>query len=237
MPRAVAESLAHAVRSCPFPAYTCRMSLPIRVLAVVLPFLVACDSTVEPADGGGGGGVVGGSGSGGDGQGGGGSGGAVPGSGCPATTPADGQTCEPIDLVCEYDEGFVLECRPKTTCTSAGWETLSPNCSSDPPPDIDCPANQPTGDCDEGADPSLCVYGNEVVCGCSNCLGGPCGGQAQWVCAPPPAAPCPPVAPLLGAACSDEAVSCTYGSCFLSLIGGRTCTDGIWVDDDVACPL
>jgi hypothetical protein len=95
----------------------------------------------------------------------------------------------------------------------------------------------PTGTCDTATDPSICGYG-DVLCGCSDCLGGPCGGQAQWVCAAAPEAPCPAVAPKLGTACSDPDLECLYGSCSLSAgLAGRRCTAGVWVAEDVACPL
>lgn len=157
-------------------------------------------------------------------------------SACPSSPPPDGEACPQVGLVCETDEGIVVVCRSRTTCTADGWETLAPGCSSDPPEDPGCPATAPSGTCDAAADPGLCEYG-ESFCGCTNCLGGPCGGQAEWVCAQPPAAPCPAVAPKLGAPCAEAGLKCVYGACPLGgTSGGRTCLDGVWTEDIIACP-
>lgn len=155
---------------------------------------------------------------------------------CPAEAPADGDPCPEVGLACEVDSGVVLVCRARVQCTQNGWLSVAPGCSSDPIPDPDCPASEPSGDCDVAMDPGLCTFG-DTLCGCSDCLGGPCGGQAQWVCAAPPDPPCPPVAPKLGADCTEEGLSCVYGACPLGgTSGGRTCSEGAWVEDIVACP-
>lgn len=157
--------------------------------------------------------------------------------GCPSEAPPDGAACDMPGLLCEVEDGIVVVCRATATCTAQGWENEAPGCSSIPPTDPSCPTAQPSGDCAVASDPALCVYG-DTMCGCSDCLGGPCGGQAQWVCAPPPAPPCPTVAPKLGGACTDEGLSCAYGSCAIDqVLAGRACTDGAWVSDPVACPL
>lgn len=155
---------------------------------------------------------------------------------CPGTPPPDGEACPLIDLVCETDEGVVLVCRSRTTCTADGWETIAPGCSSEPPVGPACPTSAPAGACVVMTDAALCDY-DGTLCGCSNCLGGPCGGQAEWVCGAPPDAPCPAVAPKLGASCADDGLTCVYGACPLGgTSGGRTCTNGIWTEDIVACP-
>ena len=155
---------------------------------------------------------------------------------CPTTQPADGDPCPAVGIACELDEGIVIVCRARTQCTPDGWLTVAPGCSSDPLPDAGCPATEPTGACDVAVDPGLCTYG-DGFCGCSDCLGGPCGGQAEWRCAEPPAAPCPAIAPKLGAPCSEEGLECLYGSCPLGgTSGGRTCSLGMWVEEIVACP-
>ena len=141
-----------------------------------------------------------------------------------------------VGLVCEVDEGIVIVCRARAQCTVKGWQTQAPGCSSEPLVDPGCPAAQPSSNCDVAVDPALCVYGT-AFCGCTNCLGGPCGGQAEWVCAAPPAAPCPEIAPKLGAACEAEGTACVYGACPLGgTSGGRTCLGGVWTEDIVACP-
>jgi hypothetical protein len=156
---------------------------------------------------------------------------------CPATPPTDGEACAPAGLVCETEEGIIIVCRSRTTCTANGWLTTAPGCSIDPAPDPACPAAQPSGTCDKTVNKELCKYG-DPFCGCSDCLGGgPCGGQAEWVCAAPPSAPCPAIAPKLGAVCADDGLSCVYGTCYLGgTSGGRTCEGGIWTEDILPCP-
>jgi len=156
--------------------------------------------------------------------------------GCPSSPPPDGSACDPPGLFCEVDDGPVVQCRATATCTNDGWLNQAPGCTSTPPPDPTCPGMEPSGACDTSKDPSLCLYGDDV-CGCSDCLGGPCGGNAAWVCASAPPAPCPATAPKIGQLCSIEGTSCVYGSCALTVLAGRKCVQGSWVDDGVACPL
>jgi hypothetical protein len=156
--------------------------------------------------------------------------------GCPSEPPPDGAACSPPGLFCEVEGGIIVECRATATCTTDGWLNQAPGCSSTPPPDPKCPMMEPSGACDVATDPSLCVYGDDV-CGCSDCLGGPCGGQAEWVCVTPPRQPCPATPPKIGNPCPDEGASCIYGSCSLTYLAGRVCQGGLWADDGVACPL
>lgn len=157
---------------------------------------------------------------------------------CPTEIPAEGSACPSIDLVCEMDDGPIVECRTRVTCTASGWTVAAPNCIPDPPPDPACPPAEPMGNCTVGTDPALCIYDTSTLCGCSDCLGGPCGGQAQWICSPAPEAPCPATAPQLGEPCIDEMLSCVYGSCAVAqVLAGRLCQDGVWVDAPVPCPL
>jgi hypothetical protein len=157
---------------------------------------------------------------------------------CEAAPPPDGNACEYSGLACEYDEGLVVACRVRSTCTPSGWSTVDPGCSSSPAQDPACPPATPSGNCNEAADPAICIYG-DIVCGCTNCLGGPCGGQAQWVCGAVPASPCPPVAPKLGEPCYVGAgTMCTYGDCAVGgTSAGRLCQNGFWLDEPINCPL
>ncbi|MEO7095500.1 MAG: hypothetical protein ABI175_19750, partial [Polyangiales bacterium] len=158
------------------------------------------------------------------------------GPGCPTTYPSTGAPCSPLGLVCGYGDDPRPHCRPQAICRSSGWETPVGACP--PPPSEVCP---PTLTVAKGAactkPGSFCTYG-DVLCGCGDCFGGPCGGAAKWVCPEPPSDPaCPRTMPNLGIACAKPGTSCTYGSCSSGNPAGRTCKDGYWIDEPVACPL
>lgn len=157
---------------------------------------------------------------------------------CPTSMPADGAACPQEGLICEVDEGPILVCRARVVCQvgGAGWKNVAPGCSSFLPTDTDCATPPPTGACDMANDPPLCAT-PDAFCGCSNCLNGPCGGPAEWVCAALPAAPCPPEAAKLGETCAMEGLKCVYGACPLGgTSGGRSCYKGLWIEDIVNCP-
>lgn len=155
---------------------------------------------------------------------------------CPQSMPADGAPCPQTALVCELEDGPILPCRARIVCQASGWQNVAPGCSSLLPADTNCSAPPPTGACDINTDPLLCAT-PDSFCGCSNCLAGPCGGPAEWVCASPAAAPCPPQAPKLGEICSMEGLKCVYGACALGgTSGGRSCYKGLWIEDIVNCP-
>lgn len=155
---------------------------------------------------------------------------------CPATAPDDGAPCPKVNLVCELEDGPVLVCRARLTCTMNGWLTTAPGCSSEVTPDPKCPATAPMGACDTMTEPGLCELG-DTLCGCSDCLGGPCGGAAMWVCSQKPAAPCPATAPKLGTPCDADMLHCDYGACPLGgTPGGRICSEGLWTEQITACP-
>ena len=156
--------------------------------------------------------------------------------GCPASPPSMGAPCAPIGLVCGYGDDPRPSCRQQATCKATGWDTPVGACP--PPPTEVCPPTE--GDANGKACTTagaFCTYG-DVVCGCGNCFGGPCGGASKWVCPDPPAdADCPRKMPNLGVACAKEGLKCTYGSCSSNNIAGRTCTGGVFVDEPQACPL
>jgi hypothetical protein len=205
----------------------------------VVSVLLACSSEETSNGGSGGSGASGASG-------GGGSGGATTSSGtggssvpvCPPTEPVDGSQCDPehVGLSCEYDEGPVVICRGYYTCGGGTWAGLFPGCSSEVPAAANCPAEPPSGTCTLPEGLELCTYADGTHCGCSNCLGGPCGGPAEWVCAPPPGGGCPATAPNFGQPCSTEGLQCSYGSCALGTQGQRNCQGGIWLNAGVPCP-
>ncbi len=215
--------------------------------AVVALGLWACGSEVTDIGGGGSGGGTGGSTSTSSGTGGttstsssssSGSGGGEQ-TGCPATEPTEGSGCDDPGLLCEYDDGPIISCRGWMECGTDGlWFVMGPYCDSWPPPAVNCPSSPPpAGPCDENQNGAICLYPDDTQCGCTNCLGGPCGGQPQWVCVPPPGGGCPSAAPNFGQPCSPEGLECFYGSCSLGTQGERDCVNGVWVNVEVACPL
>jgi len=191
----------------------------MRRLVFLLAAFVGCGGTVNGSGGGGG---TGGSG----------------GSGCPATMPAQSAACADEGLKCEYGDGPIVSCRPSATCSNGGWQVYEVFCDphfTQPP---ECPATQPTAGatCDVMVDPSLCQYAS-TFCGCTNCAGGPCSIDATWVCATPNIE-CPAEPALLGTACPSEGQDCVYGNCGLGQIyTNRRCESGIWVADELACPV
>ncbi len=158
---------------------------------------------------------------------------------CPATSPAHGSQCDDPGLMCEYDDGPILGCRGWMECGTDGlWFVMDPNCTSWPPPAVQCPPEPlPPGPCSEEQNGTICLYPDDTQCGCTNCLGGPCGGQPQWICVPPPGGGCPSAAPTFGQPCSPEGLECLYGSCALGTQGERDCDGGVWVDVEIMCPL
>jgi len=160
----------------------------------------------------------------------------APKKGCPSSPPLMGAPCAPVGLVCGYGDDPRPNCRPQATCKATGWETPIGACP--PPPTETCPPSlsEASGATCTTAG-AFCKYG-DVLCGCGNCFGGPCGGTAKWVCPDPPSNPdCPRTMPNLGIDCTKEGTSCMYGSCASGNPAGRTCKGGYWVDEPVACPL
>jgi hypothetical protein len=121
-------------------------------------------------------------------------------------------------------------------CTASGWVSGIGACP--PPPTDKCPATLADA---EGKACSVvgafCAYGDRV-CGCGNCFGGPCGGDAKWVCDPKNDDPsCPSKLPNLGVPCTKEGAKCVYGTCAAGNIAGRVCKGGFYRDEPMACPL
>lgn len=209
--------------------------LGVAALALVIS---ACASD---EDGNGGSGGSGGSGASGGSTGGttsSGTGGGPSGPVCPPGEPSDGADCatDHLGLSCEYDQGPIVTCRGMYSCTSGQWSLLAPGCSSVVGSPPDCPADPPSGSCPSPDAQELCIYADGTHCGCSNCLGGPCGGPAEWVCGTPPGGDCPATAPNFGQACSQEGAECTYGACALGTQAQRNCMGGIWLNFGVPCP-
>ena len=159
--------------------------------------------------------------------------------GCPPTPAADGAECDEPGLKCEYGDGPIIGCRGWMECGDDElWFVMDPNCMDWPPPAVGCPPQPPQpGQCPMDLNGTLCLYPDDTQCGCTNCLGGPCGGPPQWVCVPPPGGSCPSKAPNFGQPCSPDGLECLYGSCSLGTQGERDCDGGVWVDVEVACPL
>lgn len=207
-----------------------RSLLAVGAAAAALAVLVACGGSTTGSgadagsDGNGSSGSSGGSGSGSS------SGSFVP--GCPSAQPTgDNTACGPNGLQCEYGAS------PNPSCNEL-WECLNGTWSGGGPGSPGCPAGTcpaqfsgvPQGQAcmPDGFD---CAYA-EGQCDCSSTGLGGTSTTPTWQCFQP--AGCPQPRPKLGAACSQEGLSCDYGSCS----GGvaETCTGGYWREANVACP-
>lgn len=74
-----------------------------------------------------------------------------------------------------------------------------------------------------------CGFADGTACACTGCPdagGAPCEPlpAPQWDCQPPPARPCPPVAPNAGTTCATEQLACAYGQCGII----AECENGFW---------
>jgi hypothetical protein len=158
---------------------------------------------------------------------------------CPPTAPTHGSECDDIGVKCGYDDGPIISCRGWMECGTDGtWFVTDPNCQDWPPPAVNCPPQPPPpGPCPSQQNGAICLYPDDTQCGCTNCMGGPCGGPTQWVCVAPPGGGCPSAAPNIGQPCSPDGVECMYGSCSYGTQGGRNCEGGVWVHVDVMCPM
>ncbi len=167
---------------------------------------------------------------------------------CPAGRPPVGETCGFPGSVCEYGDTVDVECNARLECvqrpqsTSATWvaRTSITACSAEA-----CPVSRELvasdgactlGDTDSGAsvDERLCAY-TRGLCACTT---GPHAAKTHaptWVCAPPPAAPCPPQRPRIGQACATLGDTCDYGSCLFKHGTAMRC-DGIgWQPTEISC--
>lgn len=155
--------------------------------------------------------------------------------GCPATQPFSG-ACAPVGLECGYGDDPRPGCRPVAKCTASGWSSGVGACP--PPPTTTCPTTIADAEgkvCTVVG--AFCAYGDRV-CGCGNCFGGPCGGDAKWVCDPKNDDPsCPSKLPNLGTPCAKEGAKCVYGTCAAGNIAGRVCKGGFYRDEPMACPV
>jgi hypothetical protein len=188
-----------------------------------------------------------GSGSGGSSSGGGTSSGGGLSAACPATAP-NGGTCTPVGLVCEYGSDPDVFCDVRTICASTGWSTntvpATGTCPTSAPGANGCPSTYagavPGHTC--SPDGLECGY-SQGRCACTTQQSGPPhvlldGGVpgAVWVCEQPGEG-CPEPRPNFGSVCTTTGRTCDYGSC--SLPGGTAavCTNGVWTQTAIPCPL
>jgi hypothetical protein len=159
-----------------------------------------------------------------------GSSGTGPGSPCP-TSPDPGGACSPDGLQCEYGTNPNPECNQDETCMNGAWSFPTPGVAC---PTGTCPATYPGG----GARVSCstpgvdCAY-SQGQCNCDLApLENPSDGTS-WQCFAPGAG-CPEPRGPLGSTCTQEGLTCDYGSC----TGGisEECSGGIWVEAATACP-
>ncbi|MBK8937022.1 MAG: hypothetical protein IPM79_05105 [Polyangiaceae bacterium] len=170
---------------------------------------------------------------------------------CPAELPGMNDACSPNGVVCELEGGPAVDCRARAACTSQGWEIASApfDCAPSPLEPAGCPEVQPNpgAPCDVQVDPAVCEY-EVVLCGCTNCLSGTCGGSGMWACTEPVDPPCPEDPPQLGQSCFEPNLECRYGACWLEAAPAsadssaafvtttRACSDGLWREVALDCP-
>lgn len=140
---------------------------------------------------------------------------------------------------CTFGDDPRPSCRTMALCTQGHWQVTPPDaqeCSAPPMPAA-CPSAPPAvgSTCSDGT--LECWYDDGTHCACSPCRGGSeyplCQtiDPPEWACGTPPAG-CPNPLPQAGEPCSDPALSC-----------GPSCEDpircegGVWVYDQINCPI
>ncbi len=176
------------------------------------------------------------------------SGGPGPGQ-CPAAQPLDNTSCHESGLACEYGGvSDVQGCDTVARCNAAPggqgalvWSVQGPtlnDCGSFSPACPSTYASVPQGSacsasgtvCDYMESRCECTYPGGPACVGSGCL--------HWLCQAPKAAGCPTRRPALGTACSAGAgTKCDYGSCDIEGGTAETCTNGVWTQTSIACPI
>jgi hypothetical protein len=174
----------------------------------------------------------------------GGSSGTSGGHACPASTPAEGASCSPEQLSCEYGSDPDFECNVVAECVGGRWQLRipPPNAQVCPSPGLrkDCPPSfAQAGQGGSCAPPGFeCDY-PQGRCDCTLGFGGPVqldAGSGHWFCEAPPKG-CPQPRPRLGSACSTSpSLVCDYGACFLPGGLAMQCQSGIWTQTLTACP-
>jgi hypothetical protein len=162
---------------------------------------------------------------------------------CPAQVLSSKVACSPQGLECEYGSNPVQDCDYVQTCNGT-WQVANPT-------DSKCGSTLGAG-CpltfDAVSQGSTCADNGLVCnyprgrCACVDSFGGPIilvdgSVPARWACQDPSTAGCPmPRAPL-GSACTEEGLSCDYGTC--SVPGGTAeeCQNGLWQQALVVCPV
>jgi hypothetical protein len=165
------------------------------------------------------------------------------GSPCPVSEPMSKASCSPQGLECEYGSNPVQGCDAVSTCEGT-WQTTAPgdsNCSTTL--GGGCPltfdgVSQGSTCADRGL---ICNY-PRGRCACTESLGGPvmlvdASTPGHWYCQDPGTTGCPMPRPPLGSACTDDGVSCDYGTCNVPGGSAEQCEDGIWKPEAVPCPL
>jgi hypothetical protein len=160
---------------------------------------------------------------------------------CPATAPQNGAACTAEGLTCEFGgAGVDRLCSTQAICLKgtsgvATWQVTlpAPGCVGTPDQNpAACPATfttLPTGSaCPQQG--LACVY-TQGMCGCVTCFGDSgVTNQNEWACDVFPAPTgCPVPRPLIGSACTQEGLTCSYGE-QCGVVGGPDlgCQGGRW---------
>jgi hypothetical protein len=160
---------------------------------------------------------------------------------CPASVNNLVTPCAPEGLECEFGSDPRTYCDMIATCSGGSWSVADGGASGAPCGPLDpggiCPADyaqlEDAGHASCAPPGTECVY-PQGQCSCSEGLLASGRDAGSWACADAPAG-CPSTRPLVGTACPQATLTCTYGNCLVA--GGIvTCSSaGYWLDEPAVC--
>lgn len=161
---------------------------------------------------------------------------------CPSSQPANGSTCNNLNLACEYSDNTLNLCTTVATCQTAldpnnpgknEWAVTAPAASCTTANPAACPATVDAVPIGQACTPAgtSCVY-PEGKCTCVPC--DPSG--IAWECrkfGDGLETGCPTMRPLIGSKCKTPNLSCSYDlSCNVSFGPDIVCSNGSWQPTD-----
>jgi hypothetical protein len=161
---------------------------------------------------------------------------------------AGGTPCTTKGMECEYGTNDATYCDTVLHCDGKQWLRSVPEANQfactweQQLPDEACPSTYsrvPVGaTCADPGSPRFYCHYAEGNCACADEVVGvyppPTDDRTRmrWIC-PLLADGCPQTRPRLGATCSSEGTSCSYGACLIPGTSNVTCSGGRWGDSSV----